>query len=184
MREASCLAGAKELGNIKKHMLDSLDADERIFVNAIDERIENLINEKDNKFLNLDELVKLRKIEEKYRHLKPFTFRFNPMVKIPRVARNRTAFIIWTVWRSNHILGDHEDLNAAVLAAANILDKHSPPYPYPSEAKEEAVRTFITKMEMTGGNLGSGYSDSSSFWNERIFPYLEGVREFKWQMEL
>lgn len=182
MRDVSCLMGPKELENIKKHAANSLDAEEWAFVKSVDEKIDNFINEKGDKFLGFDEIVRLREIEEKYQYLKPFVFLFDPNKSMPEVAQNRTAFIIWTIWRSNHILGSHEDLNGAVLATANILNGHC--LPYSSEAKEEAVRVFTTKMEMTGGNMGNAYSKSSSFWHSRIFPYLEGILEFKWELAL
>ena len=178
MRDVSCSQGTAELEKIKKYAIDSLDYRENLFIQVIDKKVKAYINEKSNNFLTLNEIVKLNTMWKKYQHLKPFSFPFDPEKKMSEVFQNRVAFIIWTVWGTSHLLGE-EDLKGAAMAAANILFKLHPPYSF--KVKEETVRKFAVVMESTGyrclGDL------SFSFWEEKIFPYLEGVRKFEWELK-
>ena len=178
MRDVSWKAGVEELENIKTYAMGSLTPEEREFVQKINQKVEDYINEKSDHFLTLGEIGKLTALWRKYQHLKPFVFRFDPREKLKQLYYNRVAFIIWTVWRSFHLLGD-EDLEGAALAAAEVLSPFQPPYP--TEIKERAVEKFAVIMANTGyGSVDDLYGD---FWEKRIFPYLEGVWEFKWVLE-
>ena len=178
MRSVSYLQGIKELENLNRYALESLTEAERSFVEKATRKVESYIREETNEFLSLEEIVKLDCLWKKYSHLQPFVFRFNPEEKIPKVYRNRIAFIIWTVWRSYHLQGE-ENLEEAALAAAEILSSFQPPYPV--EIKEKAIKKFGEIMEATG--FMSDHDLSSDFWEKRIFPYLEKVWEFKWVVE-
>ena len=176
MRGVSYLQGPEELEKVKSYTMNFLSPEEKTAVRKMEQKIEAYISEESDDFLTFKEIVKLRCLWLKYQHLKPFEFHFNPREKIPEVYRNRTAFIIWTVWRSFHLLGE-EDLERAALAAANVLS-HSPPYP--EKVKEKAILVFAEVMEATGYRCPDDLS-RSSFWEEKIFPYLEGVWEFKYR---
>ena len=178
MRNVSCLQGPQDLAQIKKYALNSLSEEERLFVEAMDKKLKAYLREEKDDFLTFEEVVRLRCLWLKYQHLKPFIFPFDPQKKIPKIYRNRKAFIIWTVWRSYHLLGE-EDLERASLEAANILSEFQPPYP--AEVKEKAVRKFAVIMENTG--YGCLTDLLISFWKEKIFPYLEGIWEFKWKLK-
>ena len=178
MRDVSCLQGPKDLEKINRYALESLTEPERSFVKKTTQKVESYMREETDEFLSFEEIVKLGCLWMKYQHLEPFVFRFNPEEKIPEVYQNRIAFIIWTVWRSYHLLGE-EDLERASLEAANILSEFQPPYP--AEVKEKAVRKFAVIMENTG--YGCLTDLLISFWKEKIFPYLEGIWEFKWKLK-
>ena len=176
MRNVSCLQGPEELKKIKEFAIDSLGDEEKLFVQRMDKKIKDYINNKSDSFLTFNEIVRLSCVWKKYQHLKPFLFPFDPNKRMPEIVKNQLAFVIWTAWRSNHLLGK-EDLKRASILAANILSKAKPPYTY--ELKKEAVKIFATVM------ISTGYSCSDDlrifFWTEKIFPYLEGVWEFKWE---
>jgi hypothetical protein len=177
MRSVSYFQGPKELEKLKKYAVDSLDNEEKLFVQKMDKKVKAYINKESDDFLTFDEVVKLSTMWKKYQHLKPFGFLFNPEKTMPKVFQNRVAFIIWTVWGTFHLLGE-EDLKGAAIAAANILSKSHPPYL--PKVKEEAVRRFAVFMENTGYSCSDDLT--ISFWEEKIFPYLEGVWEFKWEL--
>lgn len=179
MRDASWLQGSKELENIKRYAY-LLDTEELVFVETIDKKVKAFVNNEESHLPGLDDVVKLRNIEEKYQYLKPFVFLFDPRKSMPRIVNNRAAFIIWTVWRSSHLLGQ-EDLNGAALSSANVLSECQPPYS--PEVKDKAIKIFKTIMEESAGHMASGYSEAISFWHNKIFKYLEGVWEFKWELK-
>ena len=178
MRDISCLQGPEDLEKIKRYAMESLTETERSFVEKVTQKVESYVQEETDEFLSFKEIVELGCLWEKYSHLKPFVFRFNPEEKIPKVHQNRIAFVIWTVWRSYHLLGE-ENLEGAALAAAEVLSPFQPPYP--KEVKKRAVEKFAVIMANTG--YGSLYDLFSDFWEKRIFPYLEEVWEFKWVLE-
>jgi hypothetical protein len=176
MKDMTYLQGVEELEKLKKYAAASLNEEEMSSVQIMDEKVKAYINGSDE-FLTIDEVVELSCIWRRYQHLKPFVFLFDPKKTMPEVVQNRAAFIIWTVWRAFHLLGE-EDLKGAVLAAANTLSKFQPPYS--SEAKEKAVREFAVVMTNTGCRTND-LSISLSFWEGNIFPYLEEKWEFIWE---
>ena len=178
MRDVSCFQGTEELKKIKKYATDSLDSKEKLFVRKMSEKIEAYVENESLSFLTFSEVVKLRSLWQKYQHLEPFVFRFDPKKRMPKIFWDRIAFIIWAVWKNYHFLGK-EDLKKAALLAANILSKAKPPYTY--ELKKEAVETFTTVMENTG--YYDLRIDTSIFWTKKIFPYLDGAWEFKWKVK-
>jgi len=178
MRNVSCLQGPGELEKLKKYALDSLDYREHLFIQAIDKKVKAYINKESDDFLTFNEIVQLNTMWKKYQHLKPFLFPFDPKKKMPKLVKNRVAFIIWTVWRVSH-LRDKEDVKGAAIAAANVLSKLHPPYLF--KVKEEAVRKFAVVMENTGYRCLDDLS--FSFWEEKIFPYLEGIWKFEWELK-
>ena len=177
MRNVSCLQGSRDLENIRKYALDFLTRQERLFIERMTRQVEAFVREETEEFLTLGEIVKLLRLWSKYFYLKPFQFAFDPREKIPKVFQDQTAFVIWTVWRSFHLLGE-EDLEGAALAAANVLSEFRSPYS--SEIKEKAVKRFRGVILNTGYNCPDDLS--ISFWEAKIFPYLEGVWEFKWEV--
>jgi hypothetical protein len=111
---------------------------------------------------------------------------FNPEEKMPEVFKNRIAFIVWTVWRSSHLLveGEERILRKAALSVGNFLLQFQPPYSI--DVKRKAVEIFAATYRNSNLNHSIKYAilkepNLSSFWNE-IFLYLEGVREFKWEL--
>jgi len=178
MRDISCFQGPEKLEKLKKYALDSLDNEEKLFVQTVDKKVKAYISNKSLDFLTFNEVVKLNRMWKKCQHLKPFVFPFNPEKKMPKLVKNRVAFIIWTAWRASHLLGE-EDLKRAVLATADILSRFHPPYL--PKIKEEAVRRFALIMENTGYRCLDDLS--FSFWEEKIFPYLEGVWKFEWELK-
>ena len=178
MRSVSCLQGPEELEKLKKYAADSLNNEERSFIQTMDKKVKAYINEESDDFLIFNEIVELACLWKKYQHLKPFVFLFDPEKTMPEVFQNRVAFIIWAVWRAFHLLGE-EDLRGAALSAAKVLCEFQPPYL--PKVKEEAVRGFAVVMVNTG--YLSSNDLSSSFWEEKIFPYLEGIWEFKWELK-
>lgn len=177
MRTIDHLQGAKELENIKKYAPNLLSAEEWAFIKVINEKAEDFINYRSDKFLGFGEVIELEHIWRKFQYLKPFLFLFDPRKSMPEIIGSQAAFIIWTVWRSNHLLGP-EDLKGATLASAKILSEYQPPYSL--ETKDKAIGIFITTMMISGGG---NYSQSGSFWHNKIFPYLEGVWEFRWELK-
>ncbi|MCX6764590.1 MAG: hypothetical protein NTU58_02680 [Candidatus Nealsonbacteria bacterium] len=178
MRDISCLQGPEELENLKKYALNSLDNQEKTFIKKMDKKAKAYVEEESSDFLTLNEITQLDRVWKKYQHLRPFGFLFDPEKKMPKVFKNQTAFIVWTVWRAFHLLSE-EDLKGAALAAADVLSRFQSPYL--PEAKKEAVKAFSTVM------LNTGYSCPEdlliSFWQEKIFPFLEGKWEFKWELK-
>jgi len=176
MRNVSYLQGIKELKEIKKYAADSLNNKEKLFVQMIDKKVKSYIKKESPNFLTLGEIVDLKTIWKKYRHLEPFIFLSDPEKEMPEVFQNQIAFIIFTVWKSSHLRGD-EDLESAAIEAANVLLKSHPPYS--PEIKEKASKTFWLVMSNTGYPCLDDLS--FSFWEKKIFPYLEGEWEFKWK---
>jgi hypothetical protein len=178
MKDVSCLQGYVDLAKLLDYAMKSLNDEEKLFVLAMNKKVKSYINERVDNFLEFNEELKLGRLWQKYRHLKPFVFSFNPEEKIPEVFQNKPAFIVWTVWQNSHLLGE-EDLNKAALVAANILIQSQPPYS--PEIKKEAIRGFEIIMERTGHSC----SDHGlvHFWTEKIFPYLERKWEFKWELK-
>ena len=177
MRSVSCLWGTEELEKLKKYALDSLNNEEKSFVQMMDKKVKAYIHNKSDDFLTFNETVKLSCMWKKYKHLRPFVFPFNPEKKMPKVFQNRVAFIIWTAWRVSHLFGE-EDVERAALSAAEILSKFQPPYLL--EVRKEAIKKFAVVMTNTGYSCSNDLS--ASFWEEKIFPYLEGTWKFEWEM--
>ena len=179
MRNLPCIQGLEELEKLEKYAFNELEREEKGFVKEMRKRVDDYIQGKREEIFSFDEEIKLMVLWQKYQHLYPFEFRFNPEEKIPEVFCNRTAFVIWTTWRAFHLCGE-EDLKAASLAAAEVLSGVKPPYPL--ETKEKAIEAFRKVM------LHSGYREAmrqnlyKDFFEARIFPYLEGVWEFKWKV--
>jgi hypothetical protein len=164
--------GVEELENLKKYALASLNDEERLFVQTAEQKLQDLIDDKSDKFLQYDCTSGLYDLWQKYYYLKPFCFAFSPQKIMPEVFHNEQAFIIWTAWRSGHLL-DKQSLKKASLAAASVLGV--PQAPYSPKVKGKAIRRFsgIMHLELSLSEL--------SFWEKHIFPFLEGVWEFKWE---
>ena len=177
MRDVSCLMGTAEIKEIKTYFLSLLSSGEKERFEQLEKKMEAFIKEEIDDFFDFNEILWLRQLCLKYGHYKPFYFCFDPKEKMPQIYYNQTAFIIWTVWRSYHLRGQ-DDLEGACLAAAEVLNKSNPPYP--EKIKKEAVEKFRLIMENTG--YLCSFDLAKSFWEEKIFPYLEGKWEFKFQI--
>lgn len=162
-----------ELLKLKKYAMKHLTPEEKLLVKTMSKRLTACKNGKNNDFVTLNGDLKMSRLWRKYQYLKPFFFKFDPEKLMPEIFKNQEAFIIWTVWRSDHLLGE-EDLNRAALLAGNILGKFKPPYP--PKAKKEAMKKFEAI-------IGFEYQDNES-WETRIFPFLEGTWKFKYKLTL
>lgn len=87
---------------------------------------------------------------------------------MPEVFQNRTALIAWTIWRSYHLLYN-ENIRGASIAIADILAKFQAPYP--PEIMQKAIERFEKVIGLTWPDF-----------EKRLFPYLDGTWEFKWEL--
>lgn len=176
MREIIHLAGVRELDNINFYVLGALTEKEEEFIKKLNKIVEDYRGEKSNEFISFSDLIELETIWKKYQYLKPFQFRSDPREKMPDVFKNKTAFIIWTTWKSRHLTCPDDDIEKGSLAAARILSEHK--IPYPKEVKQKAVKGFLNYLH-------ASYPDAENelgFWEQHIFPYLEGKWEFRWEI--
>ena len=180
MRSISHLAGVKELDNINAYAKEALTEEERQLIEKLNTVVNDFTHERSNVFISFEDLIKLQGIWQKYEHLKPFQFRFDPEKKMPEVFKNRTAFIIWTTWRSRHLVCQDDDVNSGSLAAAKVLSEHKPPFA--EETKKETIREFLGHLHPGYGGLQwwtEREAHEFDFWEKEIFPLLEGKREFR-----
>jgi hypothetical protein len=177
------LAGTSELNNINEYALEILTEEERQFIEKINKIVGDFVNERSDRFIDFDDIINLKMIWQKYHYLKPFQFSFDPENKMPKVFRNRTAFIIWTAWRASHLVCQDDDVKGGSLAAAKVLSKYK--LPFPEEAKKEAVEEFVKFLHpgYIPALPGAHFLDNEfDFWEKEIFPFLEGEWEFKWDV--
>ncbi len=167
--------GVEELENLKNYALGSLNDEERLFVQTAEQKLKDLVDDKNAEFLQYDCTRGLDDLWKKYYYLRPFCLTFNPKKIMPDVFNNKQAFIIWTAWASGHLLLDPEDLNKASLTAAAIFGASTKPYS--AKVREKAIRRFhkIIHRELS--------LEALSFWEKHIFPFLDGVWEFKWELK-
>lgn len=177
MRDLTGLDGVEQLEMLEKYAKDSLEESEGLFVEEVRKKIGAFSHEDTNELLTLCELEKLTCLWAKYHHLRIFKFQFNPKEKMPEIFENKVAFIIWAMWRVSHLLGE-EDLKRAALVAAKTLSFRRAPYSL--EAKGEAVRKFVVLMEEHG--CLCDYYHARLFWDENIFPFLEGKWKFRFEV--
>lgn len=171
MKDLSLVPGIKELDMINLYALEKLTGEERQFVEKMNKVVEEHEKGKGEIF-GFNEQIKIQVLWRKYKHLKPFQFRFNPEEKIPEVFKNKTAFIIWTVWRARHLVCEDDLVEEASITAARILPKL-----FPKEVKKQAIQEFLEYLHRSYPREGE-----VEFWEENIFPYLEGKWEFKWEI--
>jgi len=180
LKDLSTIPGIKELDMINQYALEALTPEERQFVEKMNKIFEGYENEKGDIF-GFNEQIKIQMLWQKYEHLKPFQFRFDPEKKKPEVFQNRTAFIIWTTWKAKHLVRKEDLVDEGSLAATRVLLQVKEPLPrlIPKHTKLAMVVEFMQY-------LNRGYPDEVDqellFWEKYIFPYLEGKWEFKWEM--
>ena len=183
LRNVSHLAGSRELHNINKYAKEVLTKEEKQFIEQINKIVERYREGQRSEFISFQEWIKLRQIWQKYEHLAPFQFKFDPEKEIPELFKNEIAFIIWTAWRSRHLVFQDNDVESGSLAAAQILSKYK--IPYPKEAKQKAVKEFLKHLHASyPEHLHASYPDVEieiNFWERYIFPYLEGKWQFRWE---
>lgn len=174
MKDLSRVSGIKELDMINLYALEALTDRERQFVEKMNKVVEK--HEEDiEKFFGFNEQAKIQMLWKKYKHLKPFRFRFDPEKRIPEVFKNKTAFTILTVWKTNHIVCGDDLVEEGSITAARILNRSKPPFL--EEIKKEAIQQFLEYLHRSYPREGE-----VEFWEQYIFPFLEGKWEFKWEM--
>lgn len=174
MKKLSLIPGIKELDRINQYALEALTEEERQFVEKMNKVVEDYKNEQGDIF-GFNEQIKIRILWQKYEYLEPFQFKFDPQKKMPEVYGNLTAFIIWSTWNTRHIRGSADDIKKGSLSASKILLKSKPPFP--EDVKKEAVVEFLRYLYR--------FIDEEKvfvFWQEKIFPYLDGKLKFKWEI--
>ena len=122
----------------------------------------------------------LHELHAKYSSLIPYKFEFNPEREIPEVFSNEKALMIWAVWRARHIL-NHNDmhmLNKASIKAAEKAEELARHYASPNYTEKER-REIILEFN---SNLMNRCKSTPEYWNEYIFPILEGKRKFKYEV--
>jgi len=173
LRDISIISGIKELDRINQYALEALDEEERQFIEKMNKAVEDYENGSGAIF-GFNEQIKIQVLWQKYEHLKPFQFRFDPQKKMPEVYGDLNAFIIWSAWKARHLVCSDDDIKNGSLAASKILLKSKPPFP--EDVKKEAVIEFLGYLRFTDEEK------DFVFWEQEIFPFLEGKREFKWEM--
>lgn len=171
--------GLEELANINKYAMGELTKEEKEFVekaNKIAEKF-RMIKRRTRTFMCSNEIREVKTIWQRHHYLKPFPSKPNLEKERPELFKNRIAFIIWTVWLSSH-LGSEEKVAFWSLEVAKILKGHTPFF---SETiKEKAVKLFLK-------NVGWGditeTEKGMQFWENEIFPFLEGKQEFRWEVK-
>jgi len=174
LKDPSIIPGIKELDRINQYALEALTQEERQFVEKMNKVVEDYENGSGVIF-DFNEQIKIQVLWQKYEHLKPFQFTFNPEEKIPEVFRNKTAFIIWTAWKARHRVCNEDLIDIGSIAASRVLLESKPPFS--KEIKERAINEFLR-------HLHQGYPQEGEmdFWENQIFPYLEGKWKFNWEM--
>ncbi len=122
----------------------------------------------------------LHGIYSKYSFLIPYKFEFLPEREIPEVFSNEKAFMIWTVWRAGHILNrnDMHMLNQASIKAAKKAEELARHYANPNYTEKEK-RDIISEFN---SSLMNRCKSTPEYWNQYIFPILEGKRKFKYEV--
>jgi len=181
LKNLSLVAGIKELDRINQYALEGLSQEERQFIEKINKTVKGYENGSGVLF-GFNEQVKIQMLWQKYAHLKPFQFRFNPKEKIPKVFKNRTAFIIWTTWKAKHLVCQNDDIDSGSLAAAKLLQKYKPSFM--ASIKKATVQEFLKYLHPSYSepSVLEAESDELIFWETEIFPFLEGKWEFKWEL--
>lgn len=184
MRDLLLIPGIRELGNINQYALEALTQEERQFIEKMNKIAEDYKNEQGDIF-GSNEQREIQTLWQKYKHAKPFRFRFDPEKKIPEVFRNKRAFIIWTTWKAGHIVCNEDLVDEGSIAAAKILSRQEAPFP--EDIKKLAVREFRRYLhaflaEQKGGVDEDKEKKELAFWEQHIFPFLEGKWGFKWEM--
>jgi len=176
LREIYHLAGTRELDNINFYVFNALTKEEREFIEKLNRVAEEYKAGERSGFISFQDVIRLREIWQKYKHLKPFRFSFDPAKRIPKVFQNKIAFIIWTTWKARHLTTQSDDIEGGSLAAAEILAKEK--LPYSEKVKKEAVIAFLEHLHV-------GYPENEetelAFWEKYIFSYLEGKWKFRWE---
>jgi hypothetical protein len=184
LKDLSLVPGIKELDRINQYALEALTPEEKQFIEKMNKVAEDYKNEQGDFFRRPDQ-IRIFMLWRIYEHLKPFRFRIHPKEIIPEAFKNQTAFMIWTIWRSWHIKCNEDLIEEGSIAASKILTEGKPPFP--EDVKKRAVREFRRYLhsfiaEQKGGVDGEKEEKERAFWEEHIFPYLEGKWEFKWEM--
>jgi len=175
------LAGFHEYNEIKDYARHTLTAKEKEFLEKITKTVEDCEEGISDEWISFNDIIKLRIIWRKYEHLKPFQFRFDPRKKITEVFQNQTAFIIWTTWKSRHLVCQSDDIKGGTLAAAKILSEHK--IPYSKEVKRKAVEEFLKYLHSSYTHLNHTEENELNFWEQHIFPFLEDKWKFKWKLK-
>ena len=174
MRNLSLITGIRELDNINQYAAEVLNDKERKFIEKMNKVVEDYRNGQGEIF-GFNEQIKIQLLWQKYAHLKPFRFRFDPKEKIPEVFQNKTAFIIWTTWKARHLVCNEDLVELGSIAATKVLLESK--LPFSKEIKERAINEFLRYLHQ-----GYPQEGEMDFWEQHIFPYLEGKWEFKWEM--
>lgn len=176
LRDVSHLNGYDELQQTIKYAIGALTKEEKQFIEKMNQAVQDFRTGKNERLINFKDSIQIKTIWQKYHHLKPFQFTFDPIQKMPEVFRNLTAFIIWTAWKSKHLACQKDDIKAGSLTAAKILSEGTPPFS--KELKEKAVTEFL-KYIYPGFDTEE---QEFGFWELNIFPFLEKKWEFKWEI--
>lgn len=180
MKNLSLVSGIKELDRINQYALKALSQEERQFIEKMNKVVEGYEDGR-GKIFGFNEQVKIQMLWQKYAHLKPFQFRFDPKEKTPVVLKDQIAFIIWTAWKSRHLVSGQDNIEEGSLAAARVLSQVKEPLPrhIPKHTKLATVVEFMQYLHIS---YPSDVEHELAFWEENIFPYLEGKWEFKWEI--
>lgn len=174
MKDLSQISGIEELDMINLYALEELTDWERQLVEKMNQVVEECEKGKGEIF-GFNEQGKIQMLWKKYEHLKPFRSRFDPEKIIPEVFKNKTAFTIRTVWKSRHLVCEDDLLEEGCIAAARILAESKPPFP--EEVRKHAIQEFLEYLHRSYPR-----EDEVAFWEQHIFPYLEGKWKFKWEI--
>ena len=174
MKDLFQVSGIKELDMINLYAIKALTNKERQLVEKMNKIVEEC-EKGQGEIFGFNEQGKIQMLWKKYEHSKPFWSRLDPEKIIPEVFKNKTAFTIWTVWKPGRLLCEDDLLEEGCIAAAQILAESKPPFP--EEVKKHAIQEFLEYL-----HRGYPREDEPEFWEQHIFPYLEGKWEFKWEI--
>ena len=167
-----------DLIKIKKEIQDSVDL---LALESLEKKVES-----DN--FNFNEIVAISTLYDKYHYLVPYKFAFDPEKNMPRVFSNEKAFMVWTSWRSCHLLEKNQDLEKASLKAAEKAESYYPNTigaTYTEKQREEIFMEFykhLNKRDFFYGSLPVSYDKvESDFWQKTLFPLLEREIEFRYE---
>jgi hypothetical protein len=179
LKSISSLGGTQELEDICKYAISILTEEEKKFIEKINAIKDDFVNERIEEFIEFYDIIRLKEIWNKYHHLKPFQFSFDPRknLKTSHVVKKKNAFIIFTVWKFHHYAAYDDFIDYGSLAAAKILARRRKPFS--EEVKLKAVQEFLSYH---GERLGNVQKIALEFWEKEIFPFLEGKWEFKWEI--
>ncbi len=171
-----------------KHRLEELIKVKDEFKDFIDklalESIEKKAKKDDRIFFNLDYICAISGLYEKYSQLIPYKFGFDPKEKMPKVFENEKAFMIWTAWRSSHIISQNTTLDLASLKAAAKMEEYRPGHFNPSfnpDEKEKIIKEFYSNLGERGG-VGFNFSEELEYWDKKIFPLISMDTLFRWEI--